>query len=93
MTDKAITRDTDGSFTKASATKEVPAYIVEVTGASVAANSSISLVHRYCDKLPREKYGYFLPPLLGIQKFTVICCRTAAFYSSNISFRFSFPLQ
>ncbi|CAI9755614.1 unnamed protein product [Fraxinus pennsylvanica] len=75
MTDKAITRDTDGSFTKASATKEVPAYLVEVTGASVAANSSISLVHRYCDKLPRENNVVLKPTFECFQEGSFYRCK------------------
>ncbi|KAL2544712.1 Endoribonuclease Dicer-like protein 3a [Forsythia ovata] len=85
MTDKAINRDTDGSLTKASATKEVPAYLVEVTGASVTANSSISLVHRYCDKLPRDNNVILKP--------TLECFLEGSFYRCKLVLPPSAPFQ
>ncbi|GMH08010.1 hypothetical protein Nepgr_009850 [Nepenthes gracilis] len=39
-----------GNFSKASA------YVVEATGASISADSSVTLIRRYCEKLPSDKY-------------------------------------
>ncbi|XP_041994061.1 endoribonuclease Dicer homolog 3-like isoform X1 [Salvia splendens] len=50
--DTAINRESTDSPLKACNTKEVASYVVESTGASVNADSSISLVHRYCQTLP-----------------------------------------
>ncbi|KAL7588569.1 hypothetical protein Lser_V15G38263 [Lactuca serriola] len=36
--------------------KETEAYFVEATGASVTVDSSVSLIHRYCSKLPGDKF-------------------------------------
>uniref|UniRef100_A0A5B7CE62 Uncharacterized protein n=1 Tax=Davidia involucrata TaxID=16924 RepID=A0A5B7CE62_DAVIN len=56
MTDTAINRDPDAYILKACNIKETDAYYVGVTGASVTADSSVSLIHRYCEKLPGDKY-------------------------------------
>jgi len=58
MTDTAMNRDPDAHILKACTTEEVNAYHVEATGASVTADSSVNLIHRYCEKLPGDKYGY-----------------------------------
>ncbi|KAG6417141.1 hypothetical protein SASPL_119292 [Salvia splendens] len=50
--DTAIKRESTDSPLKACNTKEDASYVVESTGASVNADSSISLVHRYCQTLP-----------------------------------------
>lgn len=57
MMDTATNRDPDGCILKAYTTEEMDAYVVESTGASVTADSSVSLIHRYCEKLPGDKYG------------------------------------
>ncbi|XP_050268142.1 endoribonuclease Dicer homolog 3a isoform X1 [Quercus robur] len=59
MTDTAMNRDPDAHILKACTTEEVNAYHVEATGASVTADSSVNLIHRYCEKLPGDKY--FVP--------------------------------
>ncbi|KAL7196180.1 hypothetical protein ACSBR1_036234 [Camellia fascicularis] len=56
MTDTAINRDPDASVLKACTIKEIDAYYVDATGASVTADSSVNLIHRYCEKLPRDEY-------------------------------------
>lgn len=45
----------DSNVLKACNINEVPPYVVDSTRASVTINSSISLIQRYCDKLPRDK--------------------------------------
>ncbi|KAK7395386.1 hypothetical protein VNO78_15942 [Psophocarpus tetragonolobus] len=40
-------------------TPKTCAYYVDATGACVTTDSSVSLVHRYCEKLPSDKY--FIP--------------------------------
>ncbi|KAG6677776.1 endoribonuclease Dicer homolog 3a isoform X1 [Carya illinoinensis] len=59
MTDAAINRDPDAFILKACTIKDTDAYYVDATGASVTADSSVSLIHRYCEKLPGDKY--FVP--------------------------------
>ncbi|KAL0006265.1 hypothetical protein SO802_013826 [Lithocarpus litseifolius] len=59
MTDTAMNRDPDAHILKACTTEEVNAYHVEATGASITADSSVNLIHRYCEKLPGDKY--FVP--------------------------------
>ncbi|PWA64908.1 endoribonuclease Dicer 3 [Artemisia annua] len=55
MMDRAKNRDPNTCVTKPSNLKETETYYVESTGASITADSSISLIHQYCAKLPREK--------------------------------------
>ncbi|KAK3027516.1 hypothetical protein RJ639_040231, partial [Escallonia herrerae] len=60
----AINRDPDACTLRACNVKEIDTYCVDITGASVTADSSVSLVHRYCERLPRDKYEsvkYFTP--------------------------------
>lgn len=56
MTDTATNRDPDGYTLKAYTIEEMDSYFVDSTGASVTADSSVSLIHRYCEKLPGDKY-------------------------------------
>ncbi|KAA8546198.1 hypothetical protein F0562_003063 [Nyssa sinensis] len=56
MTDTAINRDPNAYILKACKMKETDAYYVGATGASVTADSSVGLIHRYCEKLPGDKY-------------------------------------
>jgi hypothetical protein len=58
MTDTAVNRDPDACILKACIFEEANVYHVDKTGASVTADSSVSLIHRYCEKLPGDKYGY-----------------------------------
>lgn len=37
-------------------------YKVETTGAVVNMDSSVSVVYRYCSKLPKDKYVFFFLP-------------------------------
>ncbi|PIN18423.1 Ribonuclease III [Handroanthus impetiginosus] len=59
MTHTAMKRDPDDCPVKGCFTSETLTYVVESTGASVSASSSISHVHKYCQKLPGDKY--FVP--------------------------------
>lgn len=56
MLDTAYNRDPDACVVKTCIVKDADSYVVGVTGASVTADSSISLIHKYCEKLPRDKY-------------------------------------
>ncbi|KAF8036139.1 hypothetical protein BT93_C1979 [Corymbia citriodora subsp. variegata] len=56
MTDTAINRDPFESNVKSCTFEEMDTYFVDITGASITADSSISLIHRYCEKLPHDKY-------------------------------------
>ncbi|KAG1358569.1 putative Endoribonuclease Dicer [Cocos nucifera] len=56
MMDAALNRDPHALILKPSSSEEIDAYYVESTGARVTADSSVSLVYKYCEKLPRDKY-------------------------------------
>lgn len=43
---------------------EQTVYKVDRTGASISTCSSVSLLHHYCDKLPKDKYVTIILPLL-----------------------------
>ncbi|XP_050366617.1 endoribonuclease Dicer homolog 3a-like [Argentina anserina] len=59
MTNTALNRDPEESVLKPCTLDEISEYIVDSTGASVTADSSVRLLHKYCDTLPRDKY--FIP--------------------------------
>ncbi|KZV28338.1 endoribonuclease Dicer3a [Dorcoceras hygrometricum] len=52
-------RDPDGCMVETSVTSKEAMYSLNVTGASVGADSSINLIDRYCKNLPRDKF--FVP--------------------------------
>ncbi|KAF2285070.1 hypothetical protein GH714_037736 [Hevea brasiliensis] len=54
MTNTTINRDPDVQSLKTCAAEETKAYIVNATGASVTADSSVNLIYRYCEKLPGD---------------------------------------
>ncbi|KAI3877798.1 hypothetical protein MKW92_013413 [Papaver armeniacum] len=56
MTAAASHRDPDAGITKLCCGEETEPYYVESTGASVTVDSSVSLIYRYCEKLPGDKY-------------------------------------
>ncbi|KAH9804981.1 Endoribonuclease Dicer [Citrus sinensis] len=56
VTDTALSRDPEACFLKACTYVKTKSYIVESTGASVTTDSSVNLIHRYCEKLPSDKY-------------------------------------
>ncbi|XVE97781.1 hypothetical protein REPUB_Repub03eG0048300 [Reevesia pubescens] len=56
MTNTAINRDPDLCLLKDCTFEEKDVYIVDATGASVTADSAVSLIRRYCEKLPGDKY-------------------------------------
>lgn len=58
MTDTVVHRDPYVYKSKACTFEEEKnTYVVDATGASVTADSSVSLIYRYCDKLPHDKYA------------------------------------
>ncbi|KAI3913389.1 hypothetical protein MKW98_003868 [Papaver atlanticum] len=56
MTTAASHRDPDAGITKLCCGEDTEPYYVESTGASVTVDSSVSLIYRYCEKLPGDKY-------------------------------------
>lgn len=56
MMDAALNRDPHALISKPSSNEEIDSYHVESTGATVTADSSVGLVYKYCEKLPRDKY-------------------------------------
>ncbi|KAK8291997.1 hypothetical protein V6Z11_D06G092800 [Gossypium hirsutum] len=58
MTNSAIKRDPDSDpcLLKDHTFEETNVFIVDATGASVTADSAVSLIHKYCGKLPGDKY-------------------------------------
>lgn len=56
MTDSALNRDPDSIVRKVCHLGEANTYIVDTTGASVTTNSSVSLIYKYCEKLPGDMY-------------------------------------
>ena len=57
MMDTALNRDAISLVQKLSDNEETEAFYVELTGATVTADSSVNLIYRYCEKLPKDKYG------------------------------------
>ncbi|KAI3811509.1 hypothetical protein L1987_21233 [Smallanthus sonchifolius] len=55
MNDNAKKRDPDTCVVKPCNFEETESYYVEATGASVIADSSVSLINRYCAELPADK--------------------------------------
>ncbi|XVF48783.1 hypothetical protein PTKIN_Ptkin03bG0216400 [Pterospermum kingtungense] len=56
VTNTAMNRDPDLCPLKDCIFEETNVYIVKATGASVTTDSAVSLIHRYCEKLPGDKY-------------------------------------
>ncbi|XP_077233980.1 dicer-like 3 [Tasmannia lanceolata] len=56
VTDTALNRCPDTCTSKEPFCEETKAYFVESTGATVTIDSSVSLIYRYCEKLPGDKY-------------------------------------
>ncbi|XP_068323627.1 endoribonuclease Dicer homolog 3a-like [Pyrus communis] len=56
MTDTSRNRDPEVCTLKACCFEETKLYRAKVTGASVTTDSSVSLIYRYCDKLPGDRY-------------------------------------
>ncbi|KAI9112330.1 hypothetical protein K1719_016853 [Acacia pycnantha] len=59
MAEVAKNRELDSSALSPYKTEEIHTYSVDSTGACVTADSSVSLIHRYCEQLPGDKY--FVP--------------------------------
>lgn len=60
MKNTALNRDPDSCSLKPCRIGETNAYFVNATGASVSSDSSVSLIHRYCAKLPGDRYAYVI---------------------------------
>lgn len=56
MTNTAFNRNPDIWTLKGCITGETKGYVVDSTGASVTADSSVSLIYQYCEKLPGDRY-------------------------------------
>lgn len=85
MTDTAINRDPNVWNLKACASEAAKAYVVDVTGASVTADSSVSLIHRYCQHLPGDRY-YTPKPTFQFEVFEQ-SCRCAMKLPPNAAFQ------
>ncbi|KAJ6856646.1 hypothetical protein NC651_038337 [Populus alba x Populus x berolinensis] len=85
MTDTAINRDPNVWNLKACASEAAKAYVVDVTGASVTADSSVSLIHRYCQQLPGDRY-YTPKPTFQFEVFEQ-SCRCAMKLPPNAAFQ------
>lgn len=57
VTNTAVNRDVDSCVPQACEFEDHNTYMVESTKAIVTPSFSISLINKYCDKLPRDKYG------------------------------------
>lgn len=55
MMDTILNRDAI-SLVKKSSNEETETFHVKLTGATVTADSSVNLIYKYCDKLPKDKY-------------------------------------
>ncbi|XP_019053854.1 PREDICTED: endoribonuclease Dicer homolog 3b isoform X4 [Nelumbo nucifera] len=56
MTETATNRDPSACISKVCDVDDINTYTVVATGASITADSSVSLIYRYCEKLPGDKY-------------------------------------
>lgn len=74
MTNTSMNRDPDDCV-ETSITNEEAMYSVNVTGASVTAESSIGLIDRYCKKLPRDKYFVPEPTFEVLQEGNLYKCK------------------
>ena len=59
MITTALNRDPDAWNSKVTFNEKIESYHVESTGATLTADSSISLIYKYCGKLPRDEYDIF----------------------------------
>ncbi|XP_073110858.1 endoribonuclease Dicer homolog 3a-like isoform X2 [Elaeis guineensis] len=67
LMDITLNRDPDALTCELSSDEDIDACYAESTGARVKADSSVSLVYKYCEKIPRD--NYFSPK--PVFKFTV----------------------
>ncbi|XP_018503569.2 endoribonuclease Dicer homolog 3a isoform X1 [Pyrus x bretschneideri] len=56
LIDTAVKRDPEACILKECILEETNIYTVDSTRALVTADSSVSLIHKYCETLPRDKY-------------------------------------
>lgn len=54
--DTVIMRDPDEVASKLSIKEKIHVYQVEATGARATADSSVALIHKYCQNLPKDRY-------------------------------------
>ncbi|MED6203666.1 helicase [Stylosanthes scabra] len=84
MTEAAIYKENDASNLRVITEVKSHVYYVESTGASVTLDSSVSLLNRYCEKLPCDEYSRAKPnfeflPLEGAYKCKLTLPPNAAF--------------
>nr|AUH15439.1 dicer-like 3 protein [Dimocarpus longan] len=85
MADTALNRDPDACFLRSYTFEKPNAYTVDSTGASVTVDSSVKLIHHYCQKLPNDKY-YTPKPIFKYKFFEELCeCEMAL--PSNAAFQ------
>ncbi|KAL5783548.1 hypothetical protein ACOSP7_008577 [Xanthoceras sorbifolium] len=85
MTDTAIKRDPDGCFLRSCTFEKTNSYTVDTTGASVTVDSSVSLIHHYCEKLPLDKY--YTPKPIFKYKLSEKSCECELTLPSNAAFQ------
>jgi len=72
MNKEVISRTSSDTFDNL----EEKIYKVDSTGASISTGCSISLLHRYCAKLPRDMYGFALLCLFFKLMFQTETCHS-----------------
>ncbi|KAK2645038.1 hypothetical protein Ddye_020233 [Dipteronia dyeriana] len=85
MTDTAINRDPDACFLRSCNFEKTNAYTVDATGASVTVDSSVSLIHHYCEKLPVDKY--YTPKPIFKYNFSEELCECEMTLPSSAAFQ------
>ncbi|PKA63342.1 Endoribonuclease Dicer like 3a [Apostasia shenzhenica] len=56
MMDAAVSRDPDALIPKLVYHEDIKSYRIESTGATLTTDASVGLIHKYCEKLPKDKY-------------------------------------
>ena len=80
MVETALNRDSEDQVPGFFSIQETKEYLVGTTGAKVTADSSISVIVQYCNKLPKDKYGDHVSILLFSSTY-IYTCKTALPFS------------
>lgn len=67
MNEEIMSRKSSGAFSDFNE----KTYKVDVTGATISSASSISLLHRYCSKLPHDEYDLYI--FCFLSKYSLSC--------------------
>ncbi|KAJ8750873.1 hypothetical protein K2173_016054 [Erythroxylum novogranatense] len=85
MTEMAVNRDPNLWTPKVCSNEETKSYVVDLTGASITADSSVSLIYQYCEKLPGDRY-YTPRPTFEV-KFLGQSCQCTLELPPNAAFQ------